>query len=75
MLGTERIGEAFGGLPDKSLPGRVLAAFKAAAPSLGFGGRVVHAVDWLFSFTQPQDWTAGQQARCLAFSRASAAGP
>lgn len=61
MLGTERIGEAFGGLPDKSLPGRVLAAFKAAAPSLGFGGRVVHAVDWLFSFTQPQDWTAGNR--------------
>ena len=61
MLGTERIGEAFAGLPDKALPGRVLAAFKAAAPSLGFGGRVVHAVDWLFSFTQPQDWTAGNK--------------
>ena len=61
MLNTERIGEAFDGLPDKALPGRVLAVFKAAAPSLGYGGRVVHAVDWLFSFTQPQDWTAGQR--------------
>ena len=61
MFNTERIGEAFDGLPDKALPGRVLAAFKAAAPSLGFGGRVVHAVDWLFSFTQPQDWTAGSK--------------
>ena len=39
----------------------MLAAFKAAAPSLGYSGRVVHAVDWLFSFTQPQDWTAGNR--------------
>ena len=59
MLATERTGESFTGLPDKSTPGRVLAAFKAAAPALGFGPRVVHAIDWLFSFTQPQDWAAG----------------
>jgi replication initiation protein RepC len=61
MLNTERVGESFQGLEDKALPGRVLAAFKAAAPSLGFSGRVVHAVDWLFGFTQPQDWTAGNR--------------
>ncbi|WP_048857866.1 plasmid replication protein RepC, partial [Acidiphilium multivorum] len=61
MLNTERVGEAFGGLPDKALPGRVLAAFKAAAPALGYSGRVVHAVDWLFSFTQAQDWTEGSR--------------
>ncbi len=61
MLNTERVGESFQGLEDKALPGRVLAAFKAAAPSLGYSGRVVHAVDWLFSFTQPQDWTAGNR--------------
>jgi replication initiation protein RepC len=59
MLATERLGEAFGGLPDKTLPGRVLAAFKAAAPALGYSARVVHAVDWLFSFTQAQDWSDG----------------
>ena len=61
MLNTERVGEAFGGLPDKTLPGRVLAAFKAAAPALGYSGRVVHAVDWLFGFTQAQDWTEGSR--------------
>ena len=61
MLTTERIGEGFSGLPDKSTPGRVLAAFKAAAPALGFGPRVVHAIDWLFSFTQAQDWTPGHK--------------
>jgi len=59
MLATERMGETFTGLPEKITPGRALAAFKAAAPALGYGPRVIHAVDWLFSFTQPQDWTAG----------------
>ena len=61
MLTTERMGEAFTGLPEKSTPGRVLAAFKAAAPALGYGPRIIHAVDWLFSFTQSQDWTTGQK--------------
>jgi replication initiation protein RepC len=61
MLATERTGETFTGLPEKSTPGRVLAAFKAAGPALGYGPRVIHAIDWLFSFTQPQDWTAGQK--------------
>ena len=61
MLNTERVGESFQGLGEKALPGRVLAAFKAAAPSLGYAGRVVHAVDWLFSFTQAQDWTTGNR--------------
>lgn len=61
MLATERTGESFTGLPEKSTPGRVLAAFKAAAPALGFGPRIIHAVDWLFSFTQAQDWSAGNR--------------
>src|ERR1019366_6711383 len=61
MFATERTGETFTGLPEKSTPGRALAAFKAAAPALGYGPRVIHAIDWLFSFTQPQDWTAGQK--------------
>jgi replication initiation protein RepC len=59
MIATERTGEGFTGLPEKVTPGRVLAAFKAAAPALGYGAREVHAIDWLFSFTQPQDWAAG----------------
>ena len=63
MLATERTGERFHGLPDKgaTTPSRLLAAFKAAAPTLGYGPRVVHAIDWLFSFTQPQDWTANSR--------------
>ena len=40
----------------KQTPGGVLAAFKAAAPFLGFSRTVVHAIDWLFAFTQAQDW-------------------
>jgi len=59
MIATERAGETFTGLPEKATPGRVLAAFKAASPALGYSARVVHAIDWLFGFTQPQDWTAG----------------
>ena len=39
--------------------GQLLAAFKAAAPRLGLSPRLVHAVDWLFRFTQPQDWGRG----------------
>ena len=31
MLNTESVGESFQGFTDKTLPGRVLAAFKAAA--------------------------------------------
>ena len=42
-------------------PGQVLAAFKAAAPHLGLSPRVVHAIDWLFTFTQPQDWCEGSR--------------
>jgi replication initiation protein RepC len=42
-------------------PGKVLAAFKAAAPYLGIAPRVVHAIDWLFKFTQPQDWEQGSR--------------
>ena len=42
-------------------PGQLLAAFKAAAPRLGISPRLVHAVDWLFRFTQPQDWEKGSR--------------
>jgi replication initiation protein RepC len=27
----------------------------------GFSPRVVHAIDWLFAFTQPQDWAEGSR--------------
>jgi replication initiation protein RepC len=60
LLKVDRTAESFAGLPDGvAMHGQLLAAFKAAAPRLGLSPRVVHAVDWLFRFTQPQDWGRG----------------
>lgn len=60
LLRAERIAAGFAGLPEGvSAPGQLLAAFKAAAPRLGLSPRLVHAIDWLFRFTQTQDWTPG----------------
>jgi replication initiation protein RepC len=57
LLKADRSAEGFKGLPEGvSSPGQLLAAVKAAAPRLGVSPRLVHAVDWLFRFTQPQDW-------------------
>jgi replication initiation protein RepC len=57
LLRADRAAEGFAGLPDGvTSPGQLLAALKAAAPRLGVAPRLVHAVDWLFRFTQPQDW-------------------
>jgi replication initiation protein RepC len=57
LLKAERTAERFAGLPEGvTAPGQLLAAFKAAAPRLGIAPRLVHALDWLFRFTQPQDW-------------------
>jgi replication initiation protein RepC len=60
LLSADRAAGSFDGLPDGvTAPGQLLAAFKAAAPRLGLSPRLVHAVDWLFRFTQPQDWGRG----------------
>ena len=57
LLKADRTAEGFAGLPDGvTSPSQLLAALKAAAPRLGIAPRLVHAVDWLFRFTQPQDW-------------------
>ena len=57
LLKADRTAEGFAGLPQRvNVPGQLLAAFKAAAPLLGIAPRLVHALDWLFRFTQPQDW-------------------
>ena len=65
MLATEHTAEKFQGLSGAgegaTRPGHLLAAFKAAAPYLGLSPRVVHAIDWLFGFTQPQDWAEGSR--------------
>ena len=60
LLKVDRTAEGFAGLPDGvTMHGQLLAAFKAAAPRLGLSLRMVQAVDWLFKFTQPQDWGQG----------------
>jgi len=60
LLKVDRKAKGFAGLPNGvKTPGQLLAAFKAAAPRLGIAPRLVHAVDWLFRFTQPQDWELG----------------
>src|SRR3954467_11388953 len=57
LLKADRTAEGFKELPEGvTTPGQLLAAFKAAAPRLGIAPRLVHALDWLFRFTQPQDW-------------------
>jgi replication initiation protein RepC len=59
-LKVDRAAAGFSGLPSGvTVQGQLLAAFKAAASRLGLPTRVVHAVDWLFKFTQPQDWEQG----------------
>jgi replication initiation protein RepC len=60
LLKVDRTADGFAGLPDGvTVPGQLLAALKAAAPRLGVSPRLVPAVDWLFRFTQPQDWERG----------------
>jgi replication initiation protein RepC len=60
LLKADRTAEGFAGLPQGvTSPGQLLASLKAAAPRLGIAPRLVHAVDWLFRFTQPQDWERG----------------
>jgi replication initiation protein RepC len=59
-LRVDRTAETFAVLPDGvTVHGQLLAAFKAATPRLGLSAPLVHAVDWLFRFTQPQDWERG----------------
>jgi len=60
LLRADRTAAGFDGLPEGvEAPGQLLAAFKAAAARLGLSPRLVHAVDWLFRFTRPQDWGRG----------------
>ena len=60
LLKADRSAEGFAGLPEGVIShGQLLAALKAAAPRLCISPRLVHAVDWLFRFTQPQDWERG----------------
>ncbi len=60
LIKVDRIAEGFAGLPERvTALGQLLAAFKAAAPRLGLATRLVHAIDRLFRFTQPQDCERG----------------
>jgi replication initiation protein RepC len=55
MLGTIKAAESHS-FTSEMQPGQALAAFKAAAPYLGLRPNVVHAIDWLFRFTDALDW-------------------
>lgn len=55
MLGTIEVAETHR-FTSEMQPGQVLAAFKAAAPYLGLRPSIVHAIDWLFRFTDAVDW-------------------
>jgi replication initiation protein RepC len=60
LLRADRAAESFAGLPEGvTAPGQLLAALKAAAPRLGLSARLMHALDWLFCFSAPQDWEDG----------------
>jgi replication initiation protein RepC len=62
LLQADRAAVHFDGLPKGvEAHGQLLAAFKAAAHRLGLSIRLIHALDWLFRFTQPQDWDAGRR--------------
>jgi replication initiation protein RepC len=61
LLRTDHVAETYGGLPPDITAGQLLAVFKEAAPQLGISPRLVHAVDWLFRFAQPQDWQKGSR--------------
>jgi replication initiation protein RepC len=57
LLKADRSADDFAGLPQGvESHGQLLAALKAAAPRLGISPRLMHAIDWLFCFTKPQDW-------------------
>jgi replication initiation protein RepC len=70
LLKADRSAEGFAGLPEGvESASQLLAALKAAAPRLGVSPRLVHAIDWLFCFTYPQDWE--QDARPIVWPSAS----
>jgi replication initiation protein RepC len=71
LLKADRSAEGFAGLPEGvESAGQLLAALKAAAPRLGVSPRLVHAIDWLFCFSQPQDWEE-EGARPIVWPSAS----
>ena len=64
MLATGKIAEDFKGTPEgqgATRPARCWPPSKPQHHILGFSPRVVHAIDWLFTFTQPQDWCEGSR--------------
>jgi replication initiation protein RepC len=70
LLTADHTAARFEGLPEGvTAPGQLLAAFKAAAPRLGLSLRIVHAIDWLFRFTQAQDW--GRDGRPVVWPSAA----
>ena len=57
-ISTEARAERFAGTAEERL-GRLLAAFKRAAPHMAVPAHLRETVDLLWSWTQPQDWRDG----------------
>jgi len=58
---AQALAQKFTGLPDHIEYTAVLAAFKRAAPALGFSRATVDAIDCLFAYTRPNDWKYGSR--------------
>ena len=71
LLKADRSAERFAGLPEGVEIARPAAGRLQGGSAAGsaFRRALVHAVDWLFRFTQPQDWEAG--ARPIVWPSAS----
>jgi replication initiation protein RepC len=62
LLQSEDLAADFVGFGENApSKGQILSTFKAAAPFLGYSAKIVHAIDWLFRFTSPQDWREGSR--------------
>jgi replication initiation protein RepC len=61
FLAAEKLARQFEGLNDELTPGRLLAAFKRAAPAMQIPMTVVHMIDQLFARTRQLDWAPGSE--------------
>ena len=58
---ADELARQFRGLDDGVTKGKLLAALKGAAPSLGVPPAIVQLVDALFAFTRDVDWRPGHE--------------
>jgi len=61
FLAAEKLARQFEGLSEELTPGRLLAAFKRAAPAMQIPMTIVHLIDQLFARTRKLDWAPGSE--------------